>query len=302
MPTQAPVAFPLGAPAIVNNQLTVDTALKQPNRISRRIADITLHSFIVDKIFATSGVPVVGGAMRYQQAIKNELYLANDVEQRGDSDEYPIVGSERLDEKVALVEDWGGKFWVSDNAVKRNDAAYFDIQTTQLSNTIVKKVNTRAVATLDSAIAALGGATTFVGNNWATAQLGGTNPTPNQDLPHADLAFAQRFATQEELGVKYDLWLLNPVEKTNIEIAYGAALAQILATNGITLFASNEIPAGVAYAVATGQVGFLDYEVGLTTETWREQKTRKNWVQSYVQPVMGVTNPYAIRKVTGLAG
>lgn len=302
MPTQAPVAFPLGAPAITNNQLTVDTALKQPNRISRRIADITLHSFIVDKIFATSGVPVVGGAMRYQQAIKNELYLTKDVEQRGETDEYPIVGSERLDEKVAIVEDWGGKFFVSDNAVKRNDSVYFDNQTTQLANTIVRKVNTRAVATLEAAITDLAGATTFVGNNWATAQLNGTNPTPNQDLPHADIAFAQRFADQEELGVKYDLWLLNPIEKTNLEIAYGASLAQILATYGITLFASNEITAGTAYAVASKQVGFLDYEVGLTTETYREAETRRNWVQSFVQPVMGVSNPYSIRRITGLGG
>jgi len=52
--------------------------------------------------------------------------------------------------------------------------------------------------------------------------------------------------------------------------------------------------------VARGQVGFLDYERQLSTETWREQATRRTWIQSYVMPVMGITNPYAIRKVVGL--
>lgn len=112
----------------------------------------------------------------------------------------------------------------------------------------------------------------------------------------------QLAADVEELGVTYDLWLLNPQELHNLRVAYGPDLDAILQDANIELFPSNRVVAGTAYAVARNQVGFLDYEEGLTSESWREQKTRRNWVQSWVKPIMGVTNPYSIKKVTGLAG
>lgn len=302
MPGPNPVAYPLGAPTVTNNLLTVDLALNQPELITRRIADITLQSFIADKIFTSSGVPVTGGAVRYQQATENELYTNRDVEERGPSDEYPIVGSDRLDEKLAKVEDWGGKFWIPDEARKRNNVQVLAQNTTTLANTIVRKVNTRTVAALDAAITALGGAGTFVGKNWSTAVTNGVSPTANNALPQSDFAKAQLLADQKELGVKFNLWIVNPQEAANLAITYGSALADLLAVYGVELFASNRVPAGTAYVVEKGAVGFLDYEEGLTTEAWREQGRKVSWVQSYVLPVFGVTNPYSVLKVTGLAG
>jgi hypothetical protein len=41
-------------------------------------------------------------------------------------------------------------------------------------------------------------------------------------------------------------------------------------------------------------------EKPLSTETWREAETQRTWVQSDVRPVMVITNPYGIAKVTGL--
>lgn len=302
MTSPAPVSYPLGAPTVSGGNLTVDTALKQPGRITKRIADLTLQQFIIDKIFATSGVTVASGAVIYDQVTKNELYTTRDVEERAAGAEYAIVGSERGEPKVAAAEDWGGKFWITDQAKSRNDVVHFNNQVTQLGNTIVRKVNQRTVATLDAAITGLGGAGVVPGNNWSDVTLTGTTPTPNNQRPFADFAKVQLAADVEELGVVYDLWLLNPQEKHNLRIAYGPDLDEILKEAGLEIFPSNRVAAGTGYAVARGQVGFLDYEQGLTTETWREEKTRKNWVQSYVQPIFGVTNPYSIKKLTGLAG
>ncbi|MBW4813167.1 MULTISPECIES: major capsid protein [Rhodococcus erythropolis group] len=302
MPSPSPVAYPLGAPTLVGGVLTVDTALKQPQRITKRLADITLQKFIVDKIFSSSGVSVASGAVIYDQVVANELYTARDIEQRAAGNEYPIVGGERQDPKTASAEDWGGKFYITDQAKSRNDVVYFDNQVTQLANTVVRKVNARAVATLESAIAGLNGAGVVPGHDWSNVTLSGNAPTPNAERPGADFAKVQLAADREELGVVYDLWIVNPQEKANLVIAYGEDYEAILRASGIEIFDSNRVTAGTAYAVARGQVGFLDYEVGLTTETWREEKTRKNWVQSYVQPIFGVTNPYSIKKVTGLAG
>lgn len=302
MATPSPVTYPLGGPVVTNNQITVDVALNQPALITRRISELTLQKFIAPLIFTSSGLPVTGGAVRYQQATANELYTSRDIEQRGPTDEYPTVTADRLDEKLAKVEDWGGKFPISDEARKRNNVTELNRNTTALSNTIVRKVNTRTIAALDAAIAALGGAGTFVGKNWSTAVTNGVSPTANNALPQSDFAKAQLIADQDELGVTYDLWIVNPQEAANLATTYGPALQSLLDYYKIELFSSNRVAAGTAYAAEKGAVGFLDYEEGLTTESWREPGKKTSWVQSYVLPVFGVTNPYSVRKVTGLAG
>ncbi|WP_326564550.1 major capsid protein [Micromonospora peucetia] len=296
------IAYPLAAPTLSGNVLTVDTALNQPTRITRRIMDLTLQRFIVDRIFSTNAGAVTGGAVVYDQATTNELYTDRDVERVGPGDEFPVVGSQRPVPKVAQVEKWGGKFFVTDEARDRNDVAFFNNQTTQLSNTIVKKVNTRAIETLEAAITALGGAGTFVGHNWSTVVTGGSSQTNNSGWPAADFANAQYLADTEELGVTYDLWIVNPKQRMDLAITYGSALNEVLDSLGIEVFASNRVANGTAYAVARGQVGELRVEQGLGTETWREQATQRTWVQASVRPVMYVTNPYSIKKVTGLNG
>ena len=295
------IAYPLAPPTLSGNVLTVDTALAQPTRITRRIMDLTLQKFIVDRIFATGG-EVSGGSVVYDQATTNELYTDREVERVMPGDEFPVVGSQRPTPKVALVEKWGGKFFITDEARKRNDTTFFNNQVTQLSNTIVKRVNTNAVATLDAAITGLGGVGTFVGHNWGTVVTGGSSQTNNSGWPAADLAQAQYLADVDELGVTYDLWLLNPKQRLQLAITYGSALDEVLASFGIEIFTSNRIANGTAYALARQQVGEIRVEKALSTEAWREQKTQRTWVQSDVRPVMYVTNPFSIKKVTGLDG
>lgn len=304
MTAPAPVQYPLGPPVITNTTvLTVDMMLNQPNRITRRIADLALQRFIVNRIFSTGGTAVSGGAILYEQALANDLYTDRDVERVAPGGEFPIVGSTRRGPKVAEVEKYGGKFQVTDEARKRNDVVMFNNQVTQLSNTIVRKVNTRAVIELEAAIAALGGAGTFVGNNWQAVVTAGTSASNNSEMPAADFAEAQLIADRDELGVHYDLWIVNPQEMAALKVIYGDKWQQVLVSFGIDeVFASNRVTAGTAYAVARGEVGFLEYEQGLGTETWRDPEVEAYWTQSSVRPVMGITNPLSIRKVTGLAG
>lgn len=304
MTAPAPVQYPLGPPVVTNTTvLTVDMALQQPNRITRRIADLSLQRFIVSRIFSTGGTAVRGGAILYEQALANDLYTNRDVERVAPGAEFPIVGSDRRGPKVAEVEKWGGKFKITDEARRRNDIVHFNNQVTMLSNTIVRKVNQRAIIELEAAIAALGGAGTFIGNNWQAVITAGTSATNNADMPAGDFAKAQQIADTDELGVVYDLWIINPQEHAALKVIYGDKLNDVLRSNGIDeIYPSNRVAAGTAYAVARGQVGFLEYEQGLGTETWREPKNECTWTQSSVLPVMGVTNPMSIRKVTGLAG
>lgn len=298
----SPVAYPLGAPTVQDSKVTVDLMYRQAGRITKRLSDRTKQKFIAPELFGEAGTTTSAGAIIYDVITINELYTKNDIEQRGPTDEYPTVQGERGEPKVAKSEDWGGKFWMSDEAIRRNDTVAMTRLTDQLANTIVRKVNQRTVAVLEAVIASLGGAGVIPGNDWSTAELTGTNPTPSADRPFADLLSAQLAADVEELGYEYNVWVMNPQEYFNLRVVYGPGVYEMLREAGVSIFRSNRVTAGTAYAAVRQGVGFLGYEQMLSTETWREPKNKKNWVQSSVLPIMGVTDPYAVKKITGLAG
>lgn len=302
MATNSVVAYPLAAPTVSGSLITVDTMLQQPTRVTRRIADLTLQRFIVDRIFANSG-GVSGGAVIYDQATTNELYTDRDVQQVAPGAEFPLVTSSRQTPKVAQVEKYGGKFFITDEARDRNDVGLFNNRVTQLANTIVKKINTRAVAELDAAISAIGSDATVSGHNWGTVVTGGSSQTNATGWPAADIAAVQYVADVDELGVTFDLWIVNPKQKMQFFTVYGADRAQSVLDNlGVEMYASNRVADGTAYVVARGQVGELRMEQPLATESIPDRGTQRTWIQSSVRPVMYVTNPYAVKKVTGLDG
>lgn len=295
-----PIAHPLAVPSITGDTITIDTMLQQPTRITAFLMDLTLQRFILDRIFSSDG-GVTGGAVIYDQATENELYLDRDVEPVAPGAEFPIVTSSRRAPKVAEVEKFGGKYFFTDEARDRNDQAAFRNENIKLGNTIVRKLNSRAVEVLEAAIAANGGNSTFAGNDWSAAIPNGSNPTAPALTPGADLARAQLVADQRELGIRYNILLVNPVQLNEARLFYGGSLNQMLEDNGYDeIYASNRVAAGTAYAVAEGQLGEMRLEQPLATETWREQGTQRTWVQSSVRPVMFVTNPFAVIKITGL--
>lgn len=299
MPT-APVAHPLGPPSLSGADITVDLMLNQPTRITRMIMDLTLQRFIADRIFASAG-GVTGGAVVYDQATENELYASRDVERVAPGAEFPLITSERLVPKVAEVEKWGGKTFITDEARERNQSVVFTNHMRQIANTIVRKINQRAIEELEASITAT--SQKFDGNDWGSVVTAGTSADSAELWPLRDFAHADALAEQDELGITYNLLLVNPQEYEQLVILYGSAgLRTLLADIGKSVYVSNRVTAGTGYFVAEGQVGELRTEKPLGTETWREEKTERTWVQSSVRPVMYVTNPYAVLKVEKLAG
>lgn len=294
-----PTEHPLGPPTVSGNTITVDTALNQPQRITRMIMDLTLQKFIADRIFSSTG-GVTGGAVIYDKVQANELYSARDVQRVAPGTEFPLITSDRLVPSVAEVEKWGGKMYVTDEARDRNDTAQFTRAVRQLANTIVRKLNQRAIEELEAAIAAAGGSRVSAGHNWSTVVVGGAGQTPSSSWPHADFALADQLNETDELGFTNDLWIINPLQYTQLVVIYGADLNAVLASNNISVYSSNRVAANTAYAVASGQTGQMKMEKPLGTETWREEKTERNWMQSSVRPLMFVDNVFAVRKFTGL--
>lgn len=293
-----PVQHPLGAPTVSGTSMTVDMALNAPTRVTRTLMDLTLQRFFADRVFSNTG-GVSGGAVVYDELIANDLYTDRDIERVGPGDEFPLITSSRRAPKVAEVEKWGGKFWVSIEARDRNDVSVFTRNVRQLSNTIVRKINQRAVEVLETAVQA-SPTRQLTGNSWSAVITAGATASNSTLWPGYDFARAQMLAEVDELNVVYDLWIMNPAEYLQLARIYGTGLNDLLSSLGIAIFVTNRVAAGTAYVVASNQVGQLRVEQPLATEQWYEEKTQRFWTQSSVRPLMFVDNRFAVLKFVGL--
>lgn len=296
--TANPTAHPLGPPTISGTSYTVDLAVQNPTRITRTLMDLTLQRFFADRVFTNAG-GVSGGAIVYDEIIANDLYLDRDIQRVGPGDEFPIVTSQRRAPKVAEVEKWGGKFFVTVEARDRNDVSVFTRHVRQLANTIVRKINQRAVEVLEAAVQA-SPTRQVTGNSWSAVVTGGSSTSNSTVWPGFDFARAQSLAETDELGIVYNLWIMNPAEYLQLVRIYGPLLNDLLSSIGIDIFVTNRVVAGTAYVVAEGQVGQMRVEQPLATEQWYEEETQRFWTQSSVRPLFLVDNRLGVLKFVGL--
>jgi hypothetical protein len=298
-------SYPLGTPSIASDAITIKLMLDEPTRINRYLSDLSLQNLFAADIFNTGG-GVTGGALVYDQLTLNDLYLdsGRSVQNVEPGAEFPIVTHTQGAPSVALVEKFGGKFFVTDEARDRNDQISFQRKANKLLNDIVKGLNTRALTALDASITTYTATQTVTGVNWGTYIDTVTGSQKLNMAPSIDFAKVQLAADVAELGYDIDTWIVHPNQANVLRTSYGAGNVEaVLNDNGISnLIVSARVTAGTAYAVDSGQVGELRFEKGISTETWREQATQRTWVQSDVRPVIAVTDPYAAYKVTGLAG
>lgn len=293
--------YPLAAPTVSGTTITVEMMLEQPTRITRYISDITLQRFWFDRVFSAGG-GVSGGSIIYDQLVANDLYPTRDVQNVEPGAEFPVITSDDPTPLVAKVEKFGGKAFITDEAVRRNDSGKLQRNLNKIGNAIVRKLHTKAIAVLDAEIAARSSALSVVGNNWNTVVTGGSSQSNASLWPLADLGKVQTLAEKDELGVVYDTLLINPDQALALTNAYGPQWRALLREAGWDVVSTPRVAAGTAYVAEGGGVGEFRLEKGLSTETWREHKIQATWVQSDVAPVFVVTNPYSVRKLTGLAG
>ncbi len=287
-------------PELTGRTLSVDVALNQPTMIRNRIARLADDQIVLPKLFST-GAQVQGGGMLYS-VVKASDFYTTDVEKRAPTNEYALVEGVDPETKLAVVEDWGGKFQVSDEQRDRNVISYIDQQTTQLANTITRKLDVGAIAAVEAAI---GSENTVLGNTWEDLVFVGPLDaiTPSAERPTADFSAAQLASDLQELGVHHDLLIVHPNQAAALRTAYAENLDAMLTSAGLELFSNPRMTAGVAYVCERGQVGTVGFERPLTVEVWDDRSTRSTWVQALrVAYAYAIERPYALKKLTGLDG
>jgi len=304
MPTYAdPIQYPLAAPTVSGTTYTVDFLLNNPTRITRVVNDLTLSSFFLNDIF-TMGGGVEGGAILYDQATTLDTYTDRDVERIEPGREAPIVGGIRVAPLVAQVEKYGGKFVMTAEAIRRNDMGRMRNQMRRLANTITRKMNQRGLAELAANVTTF--SRTASGVSWADALALTMTTQAANNVPAFDFASVLTANEQLEMGYEYDTLIINPSDALNLRAIYGTNLSAVLRDFGITnLISTPRKTATSAYFLASGAVGEIRLEEPLRTVVAEETRSaptliEQTWVQSLVNPVMVVTDPYAILEVTGL--
>jgi hypothetical protein len=295
------VTFPLSGPSISGTTYTVDFLLENPTRVTQAVARLALQRFYVDRIFAPAG-PITGGAVIYDQVTSNDLYANRDVQRIEPGREFPVVTFDRGAPLTAQVEKFGGKFPVTDEARRRNQTGRINRALVRLANTIVRKVQQRALAELQAAITA--NTRTASGVSWTTAMSSNPSTLAFGSSPSRDFARIQRLTMEAELGYDYNLAIMNPAQWEVLTTIYGSP-QETRAAMGI--YGINDVwvtprkAAGSVYFLAERQVGELGYEVPMGTETWRDPDGRQqDWYQTSVLPIVFVTDPFAIVELTGV--
>lgn len=286
-------------PELSGRALTVDVALKQPTMIRNRIAKLADEQIILPKLFSALGAQVQGGGMLYS-VVKASDFYTTEVEKRSPGNEYAVVEGVDPEEKLATVEDWGGRFEVNDEQRDRNIVSYLDQQVTQLSNTIARRLDVGAIAAIEAAI---GSENTVPGHTWDDVVVFGPDAslTASPDVPTADLSAAQLASDLQELGVKHDLLIVHPNEAHSLRTAYGDKLQQMLDSAGLELFSNPRMTAATAYVCERGGCGVVGFERPLTVDVIDVRERRTTIVQAYAVPAYATERPYALKKLTGLA-
>ena len=295
--------YPLGPPSVSNNQLTVDTALQSPTRISRTIAELAAQRFFVDRLFAIGG-DVQGGAVQYETppTVATDLYSGRDVQRIEPGAQYPAVTGERGPDAVAAVEKWGGEFPVPDEARDRNDTGLLARNTRQLSNTLQRKIQQRGVSVLDALLVSYSRTLNPSVSFSAAAALTFSTKTDAAG-PLAAFAEAIEVFETDERGYLPSGLLLNPAQTSDLMKVLGAAnWKSALAEFGINeVFSTPRVAAGTAYLYAAQAVGQLRYEQGVTTQVVREDRRDRSVVKSGARFVVFGNEPYAALKLTSIA-
>lgn len=299
----APTAYPLLAPVVSGNTITVDEALATPSRITREIATYAEQRMFIQRIFTPSG-RLSGGALLYERpnAIATDLYSDREVKEVAPGEEFPLLTFSRGVPMVARPRKIGGKWFVTREARLRNDQAVMNRQMVQTANTINRRVELLGLAEMGAVVTAESRFRT--GTSWSAYAAQAPDVRTGTAGPVADILAARLQVDLEERGNSLTGAILHPNQEMAIGQAYGFGnIAEALRSAGITEYYSTpRQTAGTVTLYSPGQTGEMRLEFPLAEEVWEDAEGRqRTWYQWSVSPMFVIVDQFAMLEIRGVA-
>lgn len=283
-------------PSIDGPNVTVAAVMAQPTWLRAKIADLTEGNELLSTFFSPAGATVTGGGILHPRLTGADRYTADDVVERGPGDEYQRVRAIDPDYRLALVKDYGATVEITDEEIDRGDISALNNKVSQLSNTLTRKLNVKALEAIDDAqpdeIPASAAWTSFITVGPAD-QI-----TPHVLRPLSDLLRARNAFVEDRLGFLPDTLLLSSDDALALSIGYAEDLSNVLTAAGLTMVTNPYVPAGRAYVVQKGKPGIVGYERPLTVDIIDQREKRQKLIQVYAVPAFAVDRPQATKVVT----
>lgn len=296
--------FPLGPATVSGQNITVDQWLKKPEIITRRVGELAQQNFIAGDIFDVSTISTGSVVVETPDTNSNDLFTKTDVQKLEPGSAYPRADIARGELVAYSAEKWGHEFEVTDEARDDNEATVMQKAPRVLANTLTRKLNLRAVATIEAAATAYT-RTQAAAATWTAVNALTADSKTNASSPLHVFALAQQKLAGEERGWEeaFDTVILNPQETFALTVALGkdwkAGLADAFGIKNVRT--SARVTAGTAYYLASGQVGAMRFNTPLTVSTYREENVDSTILKAKARFIPYVSEPYAFLKLTGLA-
>jgi hypothetical protein len=303
-PPQAPVfADVLGGVQVEGTALTVDSYVNPPTQIPAIIRNLVAanEGYFAERIFATPGFTVEGGAIVYEETFPEDFFLPEDqsIAPRAPGAPAPTLGATRRAPKIARPESWSGAIEVTDEARKHNKVIAIRRQFTQAANTIADRIQTRAMEVLAKVVVEWG-RQIKADHGWRVDLNNGVPNANPKELPGATFAKVFRQFIEDKAGMRPDILILHPADAEVLQVVYQDRLPDMLALWKIReMLVSPMAEEGAPYFVKSGGIGVMAFDKPLEQEQHRERGF-KDVFELDVQPVLVAFDASAITQLTGV--
>lgn len=307
MPTQNPVANPLGGVTVNGTLVTVDTYVNPPTKIPAKIRKLVADNqgYFIESVLGTIGSPIQGGAVLLEETFPEDFFLPSDGKPapRAPGAEAPSLTSTRGEPKVVRPESWSGKIEVHDEARQRNNVLAVQRQFTQAANSFADILQSRGIEVLLAAIDAWNRESEAT-TNWHEAHTGGVQNADPQKMPHWDVAKVLKQFRDDKVGVLPDTVIMNTTELLYLEAWYPGigttwGVDAMFSRQGINrIIATPLVAEGTVIFLKSGAVGAIGWEKPLGQEYVREGLRFTDTYVLEVRPVYAMFDASAVWALT----